>query len=183
MSCFNRALLAKQAWRLLNNGDTLLNQCLKAKYYPRVSPIDAVTAYNPSYSWRSISAGFEVIHLGVLWRVGNGALIRVGRDKWVPSAPYFHVDRELDFSNANRVVADFITSHGAWDEEALRELFSPSEVDNILTIPLAINKGGDTLRWHYTQTGIYTVKSGYHVLRKYQELGENHPSTSTTSSR
>jgi hypothetical protein len=34
MHLFNKALLAKQVWRLQTNPDSLLGQCLKAKYYP-----------------------------------------------------------------------------------------------------------------------------------------------------
>jgi hypothetical protein len=31
---FNKALLAKQCWRLWNQPDSLVSQIMKAKYYP-----------------------------------------------------------------------------------------------------------------------------------------------------
>ncbi|KAG5561218.1 hypothetical protein RHGRI_004294 [Rhododendron griersonianum] len=42
LRCFNLALLAKQGWRLLIGGDSLLRRILKAKYYPRCSFMKAI---------------------------------------------------------------------------------------------------------------------------------------------
>lgn len=41
LRCYNLALLAKQGWRLLNGGDSLLRRVLKTKYYPRSSILKA----------------------------------------------------------------------------------------------------------------------------------------------
>jgi hypothetical protein len=38
-----------------------------------------------SYVWRSILKGLEVVKQGVIWRVGDGANIRIWCDPWVPN--------------------------------------------------------------------------------------------------
>lgn len=40
-NCFNKALLAKQSWRLWNQPDSLVAQIMPAKYYPNASLLDA----------------------------------------------------------------------------------------------------------------------------------------------
>ncbi|KAL0433299.1 UNVERIFIED_CONTAM: putative mitochondrial protein [Sesamum latifolium] len=57
MKAFNRALLAKQGWRLLKKPQSLLSQIMRAKYYNGLSFWDAQLGSRPSLTWRSI---FEV---------------------------------------------------------------------------------------------------------------------------
>jgi hypothetical protein len=54
MRTFNEALLAKQVWRLLKYPQSLLSNCLKAKYYPNTDILKARRGSNPSYVWSSI---------------------------------------------------------------------------------------------------------------------------------
>ncbi|XP_062005714.1 uncharacterized protein LOC133722872 [Rosa rugosa] len=54
LSEFNSSMLAKQAWRVVSNPDTLVAQLYKARYYPNGSFWNAKEHATPSYSWRSI---------------------------------------------------------------------------------------------------------------------------------
>jgi hypothetical protein len=54
MKLFNQALLARQAWRLLQLPESLCARILKGKYYPRGDIIDSVFPSEASPTWRSI---------------------------------------------------------------------------------------------------------------------------------
>jgi hypothetical protein len=54
LNYFNKALLAKQGWRLCQNPSSLLGSILKAKYFPNSSFLEASLGKRPSYAWRSI---------------------------------------------------------------------------------------------------------------------------------
>ena len=49
---FNRALLVKQGWRIVNNPSCLIARVLKAEYFCEHSFLDSVPGDNPSAMWR-----------------------------------------------------------------------------------------------------------------------------------
>lgn len=64
---FNMALLAKQCWRLLQNPQSLFYRVFKVRYFPTCSIMEANLGNNPSFLWRSILSGREVIRKGLSW--------------------------------------------------------------------------------------------------------------------
>ncbi|CAL2255941.1 unnamed protein product [Prunus armeniaca] len=78
---FNKAMVAKQAWRILENPTSLVAKILKARYFPDYDFMQASLGSSPSLIWKSILWGREVIEGGLLWRVGNGVSIRVLQDR------------------------------------------------------------------------------------------------------
>jgi hypothetical protein len=61
----------------------------------------------------------------------------------------------------------------------VKELFLPQEVTTILGIPLSFRNPADSLIWGATKQGIYTVRSGYHLL--LHERNQDEPGTSDTT--
>ena len=72
LEAFNKALLAKQCWRLIQDPSSLARSIIKAKYYPRGSLLEAKLESRPSYAWRSIMASRDLLQEGMFWRVGRG---------------------------------------------------------------------------------------------------------------
>ena len=77
---FNIAMLAKQAWRLLTNPESLCARVLAARYYPDGDILKAKPKSDMSYTWRSILAGLQLLKKGIIWRVGTGTTIRIWED-------------------------------------------------------------------------------------------------------
>ena len=87
LRAFNLAMLAKQGWRLLHDNNSLVFQCLKARYFPRTSLFVAKESPNCSFVWKSIVATFPILKSGCCSRVGNGHSIRILGDKWISNYP------------------------------------------------------------------------------------------------
>ena len=89
LDCFNLALLAKQCWRIIKSPSSLVAQILKCKYFPQGSFLNSNLGSQPSYIWRSLLKGHEILSYGIRWKVGNGVSISIWQDKWIPTQPPF----------------------------------------------------------------------------------------------
>ena len=69
---FNLALLARQAWRIMQNSESLSTKLLKAIYFPNGQFVDADLGSKPSQIWRGILDGRDVLKQGLIRRIGNG---------------------------------------------------------------------------------------------------------------
>ncbi|XP_024036940.1 uncharacterized mitochondrial protein AtMg00310-like [Citrus sinensis] len=88
-SSFNRALLAKQGWRIQQCPDSLVARVLQAKYFQSKNFLDAKLGSNPSYIWRSILWRRKIICSGSKWRVGNDQKIHIHKANWIPQPSTF----------------------------------------------------------------------------------------------
>jgi hypothetical protein len=68
---FNLALLAKQAWRLVQELKSLSARILKAVYYPNGEFLEVDLRMASSKIWRSILDGREVLKQGLIKRMGT----------------------------------------------------------------------------------------------------------------
>jgi hypothetical protein len=83
---YNQALLAHQAWWLLQFPDSLCAHLLKAKYYPAGHLLDTTFIKDVSASWHGVIHGLEILKKGTIWRIGSGSMVKIWRDNWVPRA-------------------------------------------------------------------------------------------------
>ena len=136
LQAFNLAMLAKQGWRLLTNPDSLVARIYKAHYYPHGDVLRAKLGSNPSYTWRSIMNGLEVIRRGTRWRVGNGNLIHIWEDKWMPTPTTYKVISPPRPFDGFPIVSNLIDKDTRrWKADLVRALFLPFEASTILNIP------------------------------------------------
>ena len=77
---FNDSLLAKQVWCMINNPDSLCHS-LHIEFFPDCSILEAKESSGGSYAWKSILSARDVIHKGMVWRIGNGQSVRIREDK------------------------------------------------------------------------------------------------------
>lgn len=165
---FNQALLAKQAWRILDVPTSLLSRVYKAKYFPNKTFLEANIGYRPSYAWRSIVFGRELLERGLMKSIGDGKTTGIWSDKWVfDGAPRRPINKEM-MIDLNLKVSSLITPHGEWDVQLLNEFFPPCDVTRIRSFPPEMNLQ-DRFVWAYTKDGLFSVKSGNWLLQNESE--------------
>ncbi|XP_059458992.1 uncharacterized protein LOC132188495 [Corylus avellana] len=138
--CFNKALLAKQYWRLWNLPNSLVSQIMAAKYYPHGSALEAQLGNKPSFAWRSIWGLGDLLKDGLVWRIGNDATVQE------------LIDQDTRWWNVGR----------------LEQLFSPEEIQAIMTIPISCTNKADVLIWRGTKTGSFSVRSAYFIAKSME---------------
>lgn len=156
---FNLALLGKQAWRLLNNEESLVTKVFKARYFPKCSLLDAGLGGNPSYIWRSIWATQDLIKSGTRWRIGSGRNTRVLEDAWLQDEAYPFVTSRHPALLGQVVNSLMKTGIKEWDTEVVTDLFNERDQMLILGTPLSHNQEDDIRYWHKEGNGSYTVRS------------------------
>ncbi|KAE8773418.1 Alanyl-tRNA synthetase [Hordeum vulgare] len=160
LELFNIALLGKHWWRLTTNLSLLCARVLKGKYFPDGHFMQATAPRSSSTTWRAIIAGKETLQLGLIKRVGTGSSISIWEDKWVPTLTSMTPSR---VGNSHlQWVSEVIDSYsGLWNIDLVRQIFSPTEAEAILNIPLRAAGGEDVVAWAPEKSGIYTVKTSY----------------------
>ncbi|KAL9840625.1 putative reverse transcriptase zinc-binding domain-containing protein [Arabidopsis thaliana] len=136
LELFNQALLAKQAWRLLHEPNCLFSRFFKSRYYKKTCFLQGKLGSRPSYGWRSIFFGRNLLLKGLKRVIGNG----------------------------KDMVSDLIHLHSSlWNIWLLGELLHPDDVSRILsTKPLLARQ--DSYCWAGNRNGVYSVKSGYELI-------------------
>ncbi|KAH9709496.1 putative reverse transcriptase/RNA-dependent DNA polymerase [Citrus sinensis] len=177
---FNQALVAKQGWRLVRYPNSLMARVMKARYYKNSTFWNAKVGSNPSFIWRSILWGSQVIKKGVRWRIGDGKKVLVYKDKWIPRPATFQPISPKTLPHET-VVADLIDSENKWRVDRLEQHFMKEDIEAILKILLPSGKEEDEVLWHFDKKGEYSVKSGYQLA--LNQNFPNEPESSNSSSR
>jgi hypothetical protein len=120
---FNLAMLARQAWRMLTNPESLCAKVLKAKYFPNCSILEASSSPGVSYTWRSILKGVGLLKEGIVWRVGDGTNINIWTDPWLARD-----DARFPITPRGQCVLTKVNEllnpiTGVWDEDLVRQTF------------------------------------------------------------
>jgi hypothetical protein len=103
--------------------------------------------------------------------VGNGASINVWKDNWLVSQNGFKVfTPQANHTNINKVEdLMLLQPQKNWDTTLIDQIFLPFESDLIKQIPLIKDPIEDQLMWPHSKDGTYTVKTGYNLLKLWQE--------------
>ena len=146
LALFNDSLLAKQAWRLLQNEDTFFYRIFKARFFPHCSFMKAKELEFGSYVWKSILKGREVIQIGARFQVGNGKSIKIWQHHWLPIKHPPLVTSPIIESIENATVDCLIDENtGKWDAKMLEGILIPAEAELVKKIPLPQSQTKDVL--------------------------------------
>ena len=172
---FNQSLLAKQAWRIWSNPDSLVARILKSRYFKRSDFLGCGMGTRPSFAWRSIMHGRELLAQGLINAVGDGESTKVWSDKWiidiVPRGPRYRQDANVDLTL--RVCDLLVPQSNRWDTRKLQDLFVDDDIPLILQIKAQRTKR-DELRWGFSHNGVYDSKSGYKLAESISTINSVH---------
>ncbi|XP_035543601.1 uncharacterized mitochondrial protein AtMg00310-like [Juglans regia] len=164
IECFNRAMLAKQGWRLVQGQDSLVARIYNEKYLKGQFFTAAKLGRSPSLIWRSFWEVKDVVERGLRWRVGNERNIMIWGQKWLPSPISYCVQSPVQVLAANAKVAELIDEERKeWKVDLVARVFNKEEAEMICAIPIRCLWAADRMLWGFSKKGKFTVKSAYHA--------------------
>ncbi|XP_074318322.1 uncharacterized protein LOC141655127 [Silene latifolia] len=178
IECLNRALLAKHAWRLVNNEDkSLFCRVFRERIFGRESYVQGMPIRhkgNKSWGVRSILHGLDFVLQNIAWKPGIDSNLNVWSARWVDGGMPEPVDLLLEegfgFMKDLRI-KDLCFNGGGWNEGMVRLIFKQESVDKILATPIISTRIHDEVFRPFSNDGRYTVKSGYGVI--FEEFFNN----------
>ncbi|XP_042983365.1 uncharacterized protein LOC122312778 [Carya illinoinensis] len=107
---------------------------------------------NPSYAWKGIFEARKWLMKGCRWRVGNGEMVKIWKDAWLPGPrtlqPELDINTNSEFDEAATVDSLIDMATRTWKEHHIRALFNPRTAEEILKIRLSstpcIDSNGET---------------------------------------
>lgn len=164
LKLFNLALLAKQSWRLMTDPQSLVARLLKARYYPSTDILGASLGHNPSYTWRSIFQGIEVMRKGIVRKIGSGLSVNIWEDPWLADWENMKIQSPCPANCQLKWVSDLVQEDGLWNWQLIESIFNQRDRNLIVGIPRPSSSSEDKWIWHPDTKGGYTIKSGYKTL-------------------
>lgn len=112
-----------------------------------------------SYGWKSILHGRDLITKGLRYIIGDGSLVNMWEDPWIPDHPPRAPRPRRDITAGIKVNQFFDRDRKQWDIQKLRDEVVEEDIEKILEIRISPTAQQDLLGWHYI--GIYSGKLGY----------------------
>lgn len=102
--------------------------------------------------------GLKIFKMGLRWRVGDRAHIKIWHDQLIPRSVNF---KPLLYLLNLRVANLILMNHRRWNTSPPHSTLGSIYVHEIKRILLCAIKNNDALIWHYTPLGEFTVFSAY----------------------
>jgi hypothetical protein len=105
----------------------------------------------------------------MMWRIGNGEEVQIWGDRWIPKPTTFTAHSVPKIVEPNAKVNELINgTTGWWNQSLLKKIFSQEEVQAINSIPLSSTNQPDVEIWRGTATGVFSVRSTYHLAKEIE---------------
>ncbi|XP_019102134.1 PREDICTED: uncharacterized protein LOC104789987 [Camelina sativa] len=137
---------------------------MKSKYFPTSEFLQARIGRRPSFAWRSILHGRDLLIKCLTKNIGNGKTIRVWMDNLIEDGELTPPWRKNNFFNPNLRVCDLIDRRRrTWDLQKLEDLFLPADIQRIIKIKPVLDQE-NFFSWCFNKSGEITVKSAYWLV-------------------
>ncbi|XP_026429496.1 uncharacterized protein LOC113325844 [Papaver somniferum] len=162
----NSALLAKLAWKMINNPEEPWPEIFREKYFYGANPLTSSICKQDSWIWQGICTGLNIVKRYYVWEIGDGKSVNILKDTWIPN---MHRPPNNHFYSSNMSTVSQLIGNDSknWNTDCLNALFDEQTVKEITNIIIPIT-GSDKLRWEPSSNRNFTIKSSYNVLLNEQ---------------
>uniref|UniRef100_A0A2N9H629 Reverse transcriptase domain-containing protein n=1 Tax=Fagus sylvatica TaxID=28930 RepID=A0A2N9H629_FAGSY len=172
---FNKALLAKLAWMVVSNRNSICMKLVRSKYKVRGDWLFKDPVKNSSPLWRAIEKTKKLITKGACFLVGDGTSINVWKDPWIPWLQDFKARPKNDNDQQFPImVSSLIDSNShCWKQELLEQLFDSATKEAINKITIPLRPRNDKIVWLLEKNGLFSVKSAYNLCQNLPNTNQN----------
>uniref|UniRef100_A0A2N9GNN9 Reverse transcriptase domain-containing protein n=1 Tax=Fagus sylvatica TaxID=28930 RepID=A0A2N9GNN9_FAGSY len=172
---FNKALLAKLAWMVVSNRNSICMKLVRSKYKVRGDWLFKDPVKNSSPLWRAIEKTKKLITKGACFFVGDGTSINVWKDPWIPWLQDFKARPKNDNDQQFPImVSSLIDSNShCWKQELLEQLFDSTTKEAINKITIPLRPRNDKIVWLLEKNGLFSVKSAYNLCQNLPNTNQN----------
>lgn len=160
---------------------------IKLSIQMRMGIFNAAVGTRPSYAWKSILHGRDLLCQGLVKNIGNGKSFRVWIDDWIEDDGWRTPYRRNYFFNPDLRISELIDwDKRIWDPQKLEHHFLPQDIRRINMINL-VTELDDFYSWKHNKSGDFSVKSAYWLASQACNLqtrihAEQLPSTNDVKS-
>ncbi|XP_026443079.1 uncharacterized protein LOC113342926 [Papaver somniferum] len=142
-------------------------QMLQARYFQDSDPLYGRIQKKETWIWQSIQQGLSWIRKFHVWEVVDGSTIDVGKGQWFGDYSQDVNLQNLSMQATNFKVSDFIDHpNRSWRQDTLSQLFTSTQISQIMDIRIPPQPAVDKLRWYLTTSGNFSVSSTYNAIIK-----------------
>ncbi|KAJ4745251.1 RNA-directed DNA polymerase (reverse transcriptase)-related family protein [Rhynchospora pubera] len=171
MNFFGEALFMKMVWAVVSEENKLWVQVCKAKYCPQVGFWNAKPHSYCSRMWKDILHKRNFFKDTVRWSIGSGTSVKaIGQ-------PWFHgweCQQTVPIAYKRKTVNELYDFDAQqWRLHELNVMFSQNQIMSIQAITPKMSSEGveqDMMIWEQAKRGKYTVKEGYQLLSRQENL-------------
>ncbi|KAF5442887.1 hypothetical protein F2P56_035499 [Juglans regia] len=117
-----------------------------------------------SFVWKSITAGRQLLYEGLIWKIGNGNIVKIWSNKWLPTPTSYKSQSQPKVLCLEATVNSLIDQEThSWNIPLVQNIFTPEEAAIISRIHVSACNSNDKQVWRCTKNGLFTVKSAYHL--------------------
>ena len=168
IQAYNKALLTKQAWRIIPKPECLFSRVLRGKYCSKAPFLQVDTPKAASHGWRGILVGRDLLLTNLSKAIGDGESTRVWKDPWLnmdeplrPVGPMQEVHQDL-------CVADLLCRETLELNIPKKLSILPQHLPEILRIKPSVTGATDSFMLLASRSGMYSAKSSYYVATAVQ---------------
>ncbi|XP_074306400.1 uncharacterized protein LOC141641645 [Silene latifolia] len=178
IGCFNQALLAKSARRILSVPESLISKVIGPKLGVQNDPFFQNRWKTPqasSWALKSLIWGSDLIFNNIAWTIGSSYRLNDWTSRWIEGCSLRDLCGDIIDAptNAMFLVGDLHDNHRRWDFSSFG--FDPGEgvKKKILATFIPCQPSDDSFYWKLSRHGDFTVKSGYYAAAKGLSIGSN----------